>query len=243
MKTFKEFITEAKKKSIPIRLGLFKHKNLKENASAEDSNKLHHSLSKYYNKYTDEHKHGIHQYTWESHDMNHELHKNAGHLDPKKHVAEHKLMKKTEEFVHAHKTPHDMYVYTGIHKAHELTRHVPKAGTDKPIEIHHHGYTSTSLDKHIAREFTHNSSDNDKEEHHHIIKIHVPKGHHGAYIAHHSVIDSGGEGGKGSAGEREKEFVLPKGIKLHVHPQPTVAYQHKGGKVIHHVTWHAKVAK
>ncbi len=256
MKTFKEFITEAKKSSKKmneeykiVRLGFFKPKKSSKKMNEEASkvnelNKLHHNLSKHYSKYDAYDKDAIHEYTWESNRVNDALHKNHGHLDPDLNPSTHHMMTQTDTFIHKHKTPHDIHVYTGIHKEHVLTNHTPKAGTDTPIKIHHLGYTSTSLDKNIAKEFTHNSSNDDKVEHRHMIKIHVPKGHHGAYVAHHSLVSADGPEGQTKSGEHEREFILPRGTKLHVHPQPTVHYtKDKNGKEVHYHVWNAKVAK
>jgi hypothetical protein len=67
--------------------------------------------------------------------------------------------------------------------------------------VNHPAYLSTSLDKNIAKGFARShavSSDN------HILKIDVPKGHEGAYVAHIGGMS------------KEKEFILPRGLNMRI---------------------------
>lgn len=57
----------------------------------------------------------------------------------------------------------------------------------------------------------------------HILKIHVPKGHPGAYVAPHSQHP------------HEREFTLPPGTKMHIHHEPEYCDK------THSMVWHAKV--
>lgn len=252
MKTFYELIEllETVAGYTSVRLGLFRSKKrLKESidheaykkkmehynkakADAEEETKTSHSLEKHYN-YDEEHHHTIKQYTGgggSSYDtvngsepMNKALHKNKGKIEGTKH---HNLMTRMDKVVKKNKAPHDFHVYTGLHKSHEINK--IKTSHNDTIKLHHHGFTSTSLHKGIAVSF----AQSHETKNHHVLKIHVPKGHHGAYVGHHSGWND------------EKEFVLPRGTKLHVHPKPTIEHSNpdypESSK--YHV-WHAKIVK
>ena len=249
MKTFKEFITEAKKFNgyTDVRLGFFRTEQKKsinelkkpdpwkkeltpeQKEHAEKVEKLHNSLSSHY-KYNDSHIETIKKYTGGgtnrhepngSEILNKELHEKRGKLG---NSSLNEFKTHVDKLVKHHKTPHDMHVYTGVAEHHEITK-MAKDGNDN-IKLHHHGFTSTSINKKVAEQFAHQNLSR------HIIKIHVPKGHHGAYVSHHSKNGY------------EKEFILPRGTRLHVHPKPTIInndpYGAKSGEF--HV-WHAKIVK
>ena len=107
--------------------------------------------------------------------------------------------KKMDEVIKNHKTPRDFTVYSG-------TKHDPTKLKNSEGIVHHPAYISTSLKKDTAIDFASNHQTHDEEGniHNHILKIHVPKGHSGAYIANISKM-------KG-----EKEFLLPRGLNMKI---------------------------
>jgi hypothetical protein len=129
-----------------------------------------------------------------------------------------------------------MIVHSGLHQSPEFAIKDHPGHEGKMI---HPGFLSTSTDFHQAKEFAHTDRDSvhgPKPTHHeggtwrtdptgygHMMSIHVPKGHPGAYVSDHSAHDY------------EREFVLPRNTKLRVNKTPTI---HKAHKV---VQWHAHV--
>jgi hypothetical protein len=104
-----------------------------------------------------------------------------------------------------HKTGEDMTVSSGIKVSPDTFR---KKGDEGPIKMTMPAFTSTSLAVHVARDFAKPIwKEGDGEEH--MIHIDVPKGSHGAYVAHHSAIPE------------EHEFILHPGARLHVDPLPS----------------------
>jgi hypothetical protein len=90
-------------------------------------------------------------------------------------------------------TPDSMVVYSGISNG-----HAAKVGANDVV--HHPAFLSASLNMNIAAAFSLSQNSN------HILKIHVPIGHRGAYI-----------GDLSGANKHEKEFLLPRGLKLRIH--------------------------
>jgi len=254
MDTFKQFIKKKHKKSeytdafatigkhsvhsdkndgytdafAAIRKHSVKHDNdkkhsIKEASESQEALDLHNSLTKHYNNYTEKHKSAIRDYTKNSTTHNGELYEKRG--DVSKLSPEHKT--RTEDMdsaLHAHKTPHEFHVYSGMHT--DLHK-VPTTDGKKKIELH--AFTSTSLKHDVAKDFApiHDPEKGNMYQRH-IIRVKVPKGHHGAYVDHHSS----------NAGE--KEFVLPRGTKMHVNNKPT--HTTTSGNVETH-TWDAEIAK
>lgn len=111
-----------------------------------------------------------------------------------------------DSFIDNHpRTSHDMVVYHGTH------RWNPGKESAKHPEGHIHlpAYTSTSIDKHKANAFAAGHTHFKTDAGHHILEIHLPKGHKGVYLGSHSIHDD------------EKEFLLPRGTNLKIHPNPT----------------------
>ena len=109
-------------------------------------------------------------------------------------------------------TPDDMFVYSGI-----STDHATKILTSDVVR--HPSFLSTSLNMDVASCFSIMQGSN------HILKIHVPSGHRGAYI------------GDISAHKHEREFLLPRGLNLRIHRDKEVIM--KGNELnvhIHHAT-------
>jgi len=99
--------------------------------------------------------------------------------------------------INLHKTPHKLAVWSG-------TGIDPREHMNSEGIVHHPAYLSTSLSPYIAKGFAINSRQyklEGNELHTHLMKIHVPKGHPGAYVAHLKNPD-------------EKEFILPRNTKL-----------------------------
>jgi hypothetical protein len=106
-----------------------------------------------------------------------------------------------------HKTPHKLTVYSGI-------KYDPGEKMDKNKIVHHPSYLSTSLDKFTAKGFSNCTTNK------HVLKIHVPKGHPGAYVDHFSENPG------------EKEFILPRNTKLKY--RGTQVIGDRKGKILEH---------
>ena len=150
------------------------------------------------------------------------------------------LIKHLDSALTKHKTPHAFEVHTGVGAKHPLHQHLN--GKHKgPIKLVHHAYTSTSLEHKYTQYFAGEHTVLEKHKgkipaaqhtHIHTITIKVPKGHHGAYVDHLSN------------NRGEKEFILPRDTKLHVHPKPSTKTTKHGSDVYyHHHTWTATIAK
>lgn len=108
-------------------------------------------------------------------------------------------------------TPHDMHVYSGI----KFDPHQNITAENGQHHLHLPAFTSTTIDPIVAKVFSRGN----------IVKIHVPKGSHGFYAP-------GLEGKPNS----EHEFIIPRGAKLHIHPEPTDDVEGGSYKI-----WHAKL--
>ena len=160
-------------------------------------------LTKHYsalltNKYHKEH---IREYTRNSSPLN------SYHWDKHKNeVGIHKdyeqNTKNLDNALHSYKSPEDLTVWSS-------TIHNPEKLKNKEGIVHHPAYLSTSILQHVALDRDINSTDDSEgNRHHHILKIHVPKESHGAYVYHISKIPG------------EHEFLLPRGSNLkHLHTE------------------------
>jgi hypothetical protein len=104
-----------------------------------------------------------------------------------------------DNILNKEKTPHKLVVYSG-------TRHDPRQVKDKDNIVNHPAYLSTSIKKGKGGEFARRNKVLDLDnniEHQHLLKIHVPEGHSGVYVAH---------AGLGMTNERE--FLLPRNTKM-----------------------------
>lgn len=161
---------------------------------------LHEKLANHYN-YTPEHHETMKDYTDDSRDINEHLWNKGSdsHLNHK--------VNKIDEVMKAHKTPHAMTVYSGVEH-------------DPGETAHHPAYISTSLDHEVAKGFANGSRGGAK----HILAIHVPEGHSGAYVGHTSHVPA------------EREFVMPHGLNLkrsHVDTQMGYSRIYKRPQPIH----------
>ena len=232
MKSFKDFIKnkiETDKDGTPILNTIFGAHSIKESTEKEVKN-THDALIKHYNKFDDADKDAIYDYTNESYLVNSHMHRKViGKL--RKGEKEHPLVKPMKQMINRHKTPQDMVVYSGIGKSPEHVIKHQKGETTGAV-VKTSNFTSTSLSKNAATDYARavvKSKYNSKYKNSlhgrpgHILKIHVPKGHPGAYVDHHSVHRG------------EKEFILPHGTKMHIHPEPEY------DKKTHNMIWQAHV--
>jgi hypothetical protein len=110
-------------------------------------------------------------------------------------------------------TPDGLVLYSGISNEHA-------AKVRASDVVHHPAFLSTSLRMSTAQMFSQSQGSRD------ILKIHLPAGHRGAYI--------GDLSGKNS---HEKEFLLPRGLKLRFHRDKTlIAKTKQGDFTVHHAT-------
>lgn len=215
---------------------------------SDRANDEHDRLLRHYNKYSEVHKKRISQYSGRSKGLNNYAH---GRYDgkPKDEKFEKQTIE-TDDLVHTHKTPHAIDVYSGVPESpHHIIKKQGGYESGKGGHIILPAYTSTSLSPRIAHGFSHpdkkanqelakmhkdkriTSSKNPHDimegpGHTHMLHIHVPKGHAGAYIGHHSQYS-------------EKEFILPRNTRLHVHHEPTITHDEATGK--NSFIWHAHI--
>ena len=161
----------------------------------DDSEEDHVLLSRHYHfKDFPTHKKVLKNYSDSSRKRNSYLwkkHNKKEHFEPDEGIE--KKIGQTDETLKHHSTPHEIHVYSGI-------GYDPREKKNENNIVHHPAYLSTSLDKKIAAGFGRMNSGGKTETH--ILKLKIPKGHPGAYIAEFSHIPS------------EKEFVLPRGLNI-----------------------------
>jgi len=104
------------------------------------------------------------------------------------------------------------------------TIHDPRVLKNSENIVHHPAYLSTSIHKYVAVNRDINSQEDAKGNvHHHILRIHVPKGTHGAYLA--NVSEYG----------KEHEVLLPRGQNLRYLKTSTILNHGKKQTHIHHM--------
>jgi hypothetical protein len=135
-----------------------------------------------------------------------------------------------DKYLHSQETPDHMDVWSGIKRSPE--HHAVKE--DGKIHMLLASHTSTSTSPRIGGRFSGQDRDQEaglaphlKHTGKHVLRIKVPKGSPGAFIA-----------GLSSMGRSEHEFLLPSASRLHVHPTPETTEDEWGMK--HHV-WHAEL--
>lgn len=181
---------------------------------------LHTTLKNHYCNYGDagngyERKEYLRGYTNESEDIN-EYHWNGNTHDNDKNDQTRHL----DEAMKVHKTPHPLTLYSGV-------RGDPRKRANALGIVKHPAYLSTSINPKIAKNFANSQIERSyslKEGHTHTLKIHVPQGHPGAYVAHISEMPN------------EKEFILPRESNLRLLGHKTTKEHHAiYGDVTHHV--------
>jgi hypothetical protein len=110
-------------------------------------------------------------------------------------------------------TPDNLVVYSGISNEH--------AGKVRSSDVvHHPAFLSTSLRMSTAQMFSSSQASRD------ILKIHVPADHPGAYV-----------GDLTNQHSHEREFILPRGLKLRFHRDKEMIAKTKSGDfTVHHAT-------
>lgn len=110
------------------------------------------------------------------------------------------------------KTPNDLIVYTGTDKDHSQLLRNSRL-------VKHPAYMSTSLSLRKAVGFA-TGKEGD------VVAIHVPANHAGLYLPHISRIPS------------EREFLLPRGLTLRLHPESRqiISKNKEGDILMHHAT-------
>lgn len=186
---------------------------------AKRSYLIHNKLKDHYSNYNDYDYDSIHDYKtsdgarsvngylWHKHQQNPEY----GDYNPE--FAEENV-KNLDNAVSRHKTPHKLVVYSG-------TRHDPRKLKNEDGIVHHPAFLSTSTKQTTAKSFAHRNSSDDINRH--ILKIHLPEGHSGAYVSHVGAL------------EDEREFILPRGLNLK-HIKTTSETEMENG--IHMATTH-----
>lgn len=180
-------------------------KTLFEYTTLETTN-LHNTLTKHY-KFSSAEKNVLKRYSDESYSLN-SYHwakqKQGKNFSVKKRENDSEIL---DAIVDHYKTPQAMTLWSGIKKA-------PKEIKEGGI-YHHPAYLSTSIKPKVAFQFAdgHKHGNNNsiydpktgKSTYHtHVLKINIPQGHAGAYIGENSLEAS------------EHEFLLPRGMKLHI---------------------------
>ena len=119
-----------------------------------------------------------------------------------------------DEALKEHEAPTDFHVYSGL-KGHPFLKTnyarptYDLKHTKKVIKAVLPAYSSSSLDFNQAHSFASSPGWEHINPDKHILKIHIPKGSkHGAYVAHNSDQP------------HEREFLLRRGTKIHIHPEP-----------------------
>jgi len=140
---------------------------------------------------------GLNRYHWHRYhnpdvEVNHEWENKTKHID--------KLMD-------THSTPHSLTVYSG-------TKIDPREHMDQDKIVHHPAFLSTSLSSNIAGRFAGRNArlEQPNIQHEHMLKIHVPEGHSGIYVGSDTFPYQDSDFHENA--KEEKEFILPRGIKL-----------------------------
>ena len=172
-----------------------------------------------------EHSKALQSYTVKSYSINNDLwnnHEKKGEFSPEfaahspgsaktAYLAMKENTRPLDKALKDYKTPHELSVWSS-------SIHDPRIKKNSEGLMHHPAYLSTSIYKPVAMNRDINSKEDDSGDyHHHILKIHVPEGHPGAYVNHISSHPG------------EYEFLLPRGLNLkHIHTdhQKTTIYNY-----------------
>jgi len=173
------------------------------------ANRTHLSILDHYNNYSHEERPHLVSYMGDSRDLNSyhwEKHKNnLGNLDKLSKQIHEEQTQHIDTAIQRHKTPMKLAVWSG-------TMHDPRRLMNEQGIVHHPAYLSTSLSEEKAKMFAGlHYSDSRPEKH--LMKIHIPQGHPGAYVGHFMTRPT------------EREFILPRGTNLkHVKTEVTKDY-------------------
>jgi hypothetical protein len=209
MKSFKTFLKEFEQSwaDQAIHAGIGREDGIFMDEQTDDEfeaiHKQHRALSDHYSKFSSRQLGHIHEYTKnEAAGIN--THLWDDHANKTKNAKKYfgPAIRSLDSAMKVHKTPENMTVYSS-------SIHDPREKKGPNNVVHHPAYLSTSIDPEIAHNRDVNSVYKDDGEHHNILKIDVPAGSKGAYVAHHSNYSI------------EKEFILPRGTKLLHHSTDT----------------------
>jgi hypothetical protein len=197
-----------------------------------DLDDVHWKLENHYSKFEGTHVSRIRHYTASSHiesfDAPSFRNINKRILNNEHHPSDHIRMEQMDEALHLHKTPEPMTVWSGISGEHTNT----VLYSDK---VHHPSYLSTSLSPATAAAFSEDHKvldtkyprDYPRDYYSHVLAIHVPEGHPGAYIEHFTAVPG------------EHEFIMPRDTilkidhsKREIHTTPLGSYTRH--TIIHH---------
>lgn len=187
------------------------------------------------------HREGIKHYTTDSKDINNRLwalHKSGNKSPEYSHIESgyeshnnlgtHRNLKALDHLLTSHQgSPKDLTLYTGLRRNPGMM-----AEQHSKRHVFFPAYTSTSLSYHKAKRFSVKSTSQmervpEDSDNHHVLRIHWPKGGNGAYIGHHSEYTT------------EKEFLLPRGLKLRIAKKPEIHSMTYDGITTHHHIWSA----
>jgi hypothetical protein len=175
--------------------------------------------------FREEHNSAVKQYTEWSHKLNHHLiNSYQDGKDPGETFEKHNI-RHLDDVLHERHLKHDLHVYSGVgfHPGEE-------AAKDPENKLHLPAYTSTSVHKTTAFQFTKSQPDNNGERHNHLLHIHLKPGQKGNYFGHRAAFGN------------EYEFLLPRNTTLKLHPKPSVlppGTHHTNGHPTY--IWHAHV--
>lgn len=156
---------------------------------------------------SDAEKNRVHEYSNSSWHLNRELYK--AHVEGRRHDPQHdNNVTHIDSALKKHKLAEPLTTYSGTHFD------VGKEAAKTPSrEIHLPAYTSSSIKPSIARGFAQEQKPdekNQKKKVSHIIRFHLPKGHHGLYLGTRSNFSN------------EHEFLLPRNTRVKIGEHPEV---------------------
>jgi hypothetical protein len=130
-----------------------------------------------------------------------------------------------------HKAPEDFHAYSG-------TGFNPGAIASKHPDniLHLPAFTSTSLHKETATNFSRSTGEVAGVSHHHIIDFHMKAGQKGMYVGRdHNHEDHE----QLSQTPHEREFLMPRNSTVNIHPVPKIIHDHENNRQYH--IWSAHV--
>ena len=172
---------------------------------------LHSELASHY-QFSLPHGKSIHEYTWGSKDLNHHLYEAEKKSLGMKHDTEaiklpevHKeRLNHIKDALASNTTPKELHVFTGV--ASDPRKYFDDGSHHTTVRMP--AFTSTSLKRDIAENFTHNTGKKPGKYQHHVLRIRVPAGAHAAYVEHHSHHPG------------EHEVLLHPGAHIKINHQP-----------------------
>lgn len=201
MKTLNQIVEEYHHTDSAMEPTNFEPRKDSQKAEQNKAHDLHDKLKKHYSFGDEAHK-AIQTYTGRSNSINGQLW-NQSQVKTDYPLSQSKGHERTienlDKVLNTHKTPHELTVWS-------KSAHDPRKLADSSGSLHHPAFMSTSIQRSVAKNLAWNhTTDGEGISHHHIYKITVPEGSHGAYVDHHSAMSS------------QKEFILPRGSNFQYH--------------------------